>query len=74
MEASTHPEDAIPADFEDALLTRREASEYLATIGVRRKPATLAKIFSIGADGPPCRHDGRKPLYPKRSLHAWAMG
>lgn len=73
MEANGHPEDALPDDFEDALLTRREASEYLARIGVRRKPATLAKVFSVGAEGPPCVHDGRKPLYPKRLLHAWGM-
>ncbi|MFZ2028819.1 MAG: hypothetical protein WAU68_00805 [Vitreimonas sp.] len=73
MEALAHPEDALPEDFVDALLTRKEASQYLSTIGVRRKPATLAKLFCVGADGPPCVHDGRRPLYPKRLLHVWGV-
>ncbi len=68
-----HPEDALPADFVDALLDRREASAYLASIGVRRTPKTLAKIYSTRDDGPPCVHHGRRPLYPKRKLHEWAM-
>jgi hypothetical protein len=57
----------------DELLTREEASAYLATIGVRRKPATLAKLFCTRSDGPPCVHDGRKPYYPKRLLHEWGL-
>lgn len=60
-------------DFVDELLTREEASAYLATIGVRRRPATLAKLFCTRSDGPPCIHDGRKPYYPKRQLHEWGM-
>ena len=73
MQQLEHPEDAMPEDLVDALLTRQEASAYLASIGVRRKPATLAKLYSVGADGPPCRHDGRRPLYPRRLVHAWGM-
>jgi hypothetical protein len=73
MEVCEHPEDKLPDGFEDALLDRREASAYLETIGIRRKPATLAKLYCIGADGPPCVHDGRRVLYPKRSLHLWGM-
>jgi hypothetical protein len=57
----------------DELLTREEASAYLATIGVRRKPATLAKLFCTRSDGPPCVHDGRKPYYPKQLLHDWGL-
>jgi hypothetical protein len=68
-----HPEDALPADFIDALLDRRAASAYLASIGIRRTPKTLAKIYSTRDDGPPCVHHGRRPLYPKRKLHEWAM-
>lgn len=71
--ALQHAEDALPADFVDGLLDRKEASAYLASIGVRRTPATLAKIFSTRDDGPPCVHHGRRPLYPKRLLHEWAM-
>lgn len=70
---SEHPEDALPADFTDGLLDRREASAYLASIGVRRTPKTLAKIYSTRDDGPPCIHHGRYPRYPKRKLHEWGM-
>ena len=73
MAPADHPEDVLPEGFVDALLTRKEASDYLAEIGIRRKPATLAKLFCIGGDGPPCRHDGRKPLYPKALLHEWGV-
>lgn len=57
---------------EDVLLTRQEASSCLATLGIRRSPATLAKIFCMRSDGPPVVHHGRKPLYPKRMLLSWA--
>lgn len=57
---------------EDILLTRQEASQYLATLGIRRSPATLAKMFCMRSDGPPVVHHGRKPLYPKRLLLDWA--
>lgn len=60
-------------DIADELLTREEASEYLATLGVRRRPATLAKLFCTRSDGPPVIHDGRKPYYPKRQLHEWGL-
>ena len=66
-------EDELPPDFVDALLTRSEASAYLASIGVRRRVSTLAKVHSIKSDGPPCIYEGRKPLYPKRDLHTWGM-
>ncbi|RZJ00918.1 MAG: hypothetical protein EON90_05290 [Brevundimonas sp.] len=56
----------------DALLTRREASEFLAGIGVRLKPATLARLWSTGMDGPPCRHIRSKPYYPRDLLETWA--
>jgi hypothetical protein len=68
-----HPEDALPEDFVDAMLSRLEASAYLAGIGVRRSPRTLAKILSTRADGPPCVHEGRYPRYAKRGLHEWGM-
>lgn len=57
---------------EDVLLTRKEASRELATMGIRRAPSTLAKIFCTRSDGPPCVHLGRTPYYPKNKLHAWA--
>lgn len=60
--------------IEDVLLTRKEASTELLQMGIRRSPATLAKIFCTRSDGPPCVHLGRTPYYPKSLLHAWARG
>lgn len=57
---------------DDDLLTRAEASDYLRGFGIRMKPATLARLWSVGADGPPCRHIRGKPFYPRRVLRAWA--
>lgn len=64
--------DDWPAEADDDLLTRAEASEYLRRFGIRMKPATLARAWSTGANGPPCRHVRRKPLYPRSALRAWA--
>ncbi len=61
-------------DTEDTLLNRKEASRELLTIGIRRSPSTLAKVFCTRSDGPPCVHLGRTPYYPKRLLHDWARG
>lgn len=57
---------------EGALLTRAEASAFLAQRGIRLKPATLARLWSTRSDGPPCRHVRSKPLYPRNLLEAWA--
>lgn len=54
------------------LLTRREASEFLGRYGVRLKPATLARLWSAGSNGPPCRHIRSRPYYPRDLLEAWA--
>lgn len=59
-------------ETEDLLLTRKEASTELLRMGIRRSPATLAKIFSTRSDGPPCMHLGRTPYYPRQRLHDWA--
>ena len=61
---------AVPP--EDELLTRAEASEYLKKFGIRMKPATLARLWSTGGNGPPCRHIRGKPFYPRDVLRAWA--
>lgn len=62
-----------PGQAEDAdLLTRSEASAFLATLGIRIKTATLARLWSTGNDGPPCRHIRSKPYYPRGHLKAWA--
>lgn len=57
---------------DDDLLTRREASAYLARFHVNLKPATLARMWSVGSPGPPCRHIRRKPMYPRGHLRDWA--
>jgi hypothetical protein len=58
---------------DEDLLTRAEASAYLARYNVRLKPATLARLWCVGGDGPPCRHVRRKPYYPRSELRAWAL-
>lgn len=60
-------------EHDEDLLTRAEASAYLARYNVGMKPATLARIWSVGHDGPPCRHVRRKPFYPRGELRAWAL-
>lgn len=65
------PVDLAPED-DETLLTRAEASAFLATLGVHLKPATLARLWSTGTRGPPCRHVRAKPFYPRGLLRAWA--
>ena len=65
------PQDPGGQGAED-LLTRAEASAFLAQCGVRLKPATLARLWSTGSNGPPCRHVRSKPFYPRGLLRAWA--
>lgn len=62
-----------PSAGEEDLLTRAEASAFLAPFGIRMKPATLARLWSAGGNGPPCRHIRSKPYYPRGLLRAWAM-
>jgi len=58
---------------DDDLLTRVEASAYLARFQVYLKPSTLARLWSVGGDGPPCRHVRNRPRYPRGALRAWAL-
>ncbi|RZJ44931.1 MAG: hypothetical protein EON86_02390 [Brevundimonas sp.] len=63
-----------PAGPGDAdLLTRKEASAFLAQFGIRLKPQTLARLWSTGGNGPPCRHIRHKPYYPRAVLRDWAI-
>lgn len=62
-----------PMEQDDDLLTRREASEFLVRFGIRMKPQTLARIWSTGGNGPPCRHIRHKPFYPRGVLRDWAL-
>lgn len=64
--------DPPPDERDDDLLTRTEASAYLGRFNIHLKPATLARIWSVGGDGPPCQHIRRKPWYPRGALRAWA--
>jgi len=66
-------ETAGPDEKDDDLLTRAEASLFLARFNVRMKPATLARIWSVGQDGPACRHIRSKPYYPRAELRDWAL-
>lgn len=62
-----------PEVGDDDLLTRKEASAFLVQFGIRMKPETLARLWSTGGNGPPCRHVRHKPYYPKGVLRAWAL-
>ncbi|WP_421937391.1 hypothetical protein [Phenylobacterium sp.] len=64
---------AARSEQDHDLLTRAEASAYLARFNIALKPATLARIWSVGGDGPPCQHIRRKPYYPRGELRAWAQ-
>jgi hypothetical protein len=66
--------DPRPAEEHDEdLLTRAEASAYLLRFQVRLKPATLARLWSVGGNGPPCTHVRKRPYYPRGELRAWAL-
>lgn len=60
-----------PEERDDDLLTRAEASAYLLRFDVRLKPGTLARIWSVGADGPPRQHIRAKPFHPRGPLRDW---
>ena len=67
------PPEPSPLERDDDLLTRVEASAYLARFQVGLKPSTLARIWSVGGDGPPCQHIRGKPWYPRGALRDWAQ-
>jgi hypothetical protein len=51
-------------------LTRNEASAFLGTLGIQRKPQTLA-VYAIRGGGPAYRLFGRKPMYSEADLQKW---
>lgn len=65
-------EACAPDERDDDLLTRQQASVYLARFHIALKPATLARIWSVGGNGPPCQHIRGKPWYPRGVLRDWA--
>ncbi len=66
-------QEAEPLPDDEDLLTRAEASDFLALMGIRMKPATLARIWSTASGGPPCRHIRAKPYYPRGLLREWGQ-
>ena len=72
MTFATEPRDGADQAPETAetLLTRAEASAFLEGRGIRMKPTTLARAYSTGSGGPPCRHIRNKPFYPLDLLEA----
>lgn len=72
MIAPNNPAEHSEERDED-LLTRAQASEYLTRFHIRMKPATLARVWSAGGDGPPCQHIRGKPWYPRGELRSWAQ-
>lgn len=73
MMAEPEPSPTLTQQDDDVLLTRAEAAAFLATMGIRMKPATLARLWSTAAGGPPCRHIRSKPFYPRELLRAWGQ-
>lgn len=54
------------------LLRRADASRYLVEVwGIRRAPATLAKLAVVGG-GPRFYKAGKWPMYDSADLDAWA--
>ncbi|HEX4711109.1 hypothetical protein [Phenylobacterium sp.] len=72
MTRDIEPVDQVRTESDDDLLSRAEASEYLKRFGIRMRPATLARAWSTGSNGPPCRHVRGKPFYPREVLRRWA--
>ena len=74
MTFATEPRDdeGQAPETAETLLTRAEASAFLEGRGIRMKPTTLARAYSTGSGGPPCRHIRNKPFYPLDLLEAWA--
>jgi len=60
-------------EHDEDLLTRAQASDYLRRFHIQMKPATLARLWSVGGDGPPCQHIRGKPWYPRGELRSWAQ-
>jgi len=74
MTEGTPVQPAAPvAEQDEDLLTRTEASAYLLRFHIGLKPGTLARMWSVGGDGPPCQHIRGKPWYPRGPLRAWAQ-
>ncbi|MDO9586469.1 MAG: hypothetical protein Q7J13_00900 [Brevundimonas sp.] len=72
MIGETEDAGKIAPAIDEPLLTRAEASAFLVSFGIRLKPATLARLWSTGGNGPPCRHIRSRPFYPRDLLREWA--
>ncbi|WP_339929560.1 hypothetical protein [uncultured Brevundimonas sp.] len=72
MIGETEDAGEIAPAIDEPLLTRVEASAFLVSFGIRLKPATLARLWSTGGNGPPCRHIRSRPFYPRDLLRDWA--
>ena len=68
MTALEPPPSAPCSPGEGELLTRAEAAAFLGEMGIRLKPATLARLWSTDRNGPPVRHIRSRPYYPQTLL------
>lgn len=62
-----------PPEDDGDLLTRVEASAYLERFHVQLRPSTLARLWSVGGNGPPGVLVRNRPRYPRGTLRAWAL-
>ena len=59
-------------DVSEPLYQRKQAAKVLTEdFGIPTEPTTLAKWACVGG-GPEFYKAGRRPLYPRSSLAAWA--
>ena len=54
----------------EPLLDTTSAAQRLTALGVRRSPATLRKLRTVGG-GPPYRHLNGRAFYTERDLVEW---
>src|SRR5690348_12060654 len=70
-QVTAHIRRPYPVDTNKRYLARREAALLLSEEGFPTALATLEKLASIGG-GPPFRKYGRRVIYERLELLAWA--
>jgi hypothetical protein len=66
---------AAPLRSEGEYLTRRQAADYIRDLlGRPMSFSTASKLAALGEFAPPVLWWGRRPLYTRDGLRAWAEG
>jgi hypothetical protein len=73
MSTTERPAPLQTSKAADPLLTRREAAEFITVgLGMPLAFSTLAKLCALHEGPPVARRWGRRPLYLRDDLRAWA--